>query len=50
MIKSYQEILSYYKSQILFELTVMLVRLNGKDILEYWGGRIGSEMRLVVSC
>lgn len=44
--KSYQGLLSYYKPQILLGLTATPERLDGKDILEYFDGRIASEMRL----
>ncbi len=44
--KSYQGLLSYYRPQILLGLTATPERLDGKDILEYFDGRIASEMRL----
>ena len=44
---SYQELLNYYTPNILLGLTATPERLDGKDILNYFNGRIASEMRLV---
>jgi len=45
--KSYQELLNYYTPDILLGLTATPERLDGKDILNYFNGRIASEMHLV---
>jgi superfamily II DNA or RNA helicase len=44
---SYQALLSHYTPDILLGLTATPERLDGKDILNYFDGRIASEMRLV---
>lgn len=43
---SYQDLLNYYKPDILLGLTATPERLDGKDILGFFNGRIASEMRL----
>ncbi|WP_330399402.1 DEAD/DEAH box helicase [Agathobacter ruminis] len=43
---SYSGLLNYYKPKILLGLTATPERLDGKDITEYFDGRIASEMRL----
>ena len=43
---SYQGLLSYYEPKILLGLTATPERLDGKNILDYFDGRIASEMRL----
>lgn len=44
--KSYQELLAYYKPTILLGLTATPDRMDGKDILKYFDGRIASKMLL----
>ena len=44
--KSYQELLSYYNPKILLGLTATPDRMDGKDILKYFDGRIASKMLL----
>ena len=44
--KSYEGLLGYYKSAILLGFTATPERLDGKDIREFFGGHIASEMRL----
>lgn len=44
--KSYQELLAYYKPTILLGLTATPDRMDGKDILKYFDGRIASRMLL----
>lgn len=43
---SYQELLVYYKPQILLGLTATPDRMDGKDILKYFDGRIASKLLL----
>ncbi len=43
---SYQGLLQHYEPQILLGLTATPERLDGKNILNYFDGRIASEMRL----
>ena len=43
---SYQKILSHFEPKILLGLTATPERMDGKDVLEYFNGRISSEMRL----
>lgn len=43
---SYQELLAYYKPQILLGLTATPDRMDGKDILKYFDGRIASKLLL----
>ena len=43
---SYQELLSYYHPKILLGLTATPDRMDGKDILKYFDGRIASKMLL----
>ena len=43
---SYQELLSHFQSKILLGLTATPERMDGQDILDYFEGRISSEMRL----
>ncbi len=44
--KSYEGLLNYYEPSILLGLTATPERLDGKNILDYFDGRIASEMRL----
>lgn len=43
---SYQKILEHFEPKILLGLTATPERMDGKDVLEYFDGRISSEMRL----
>ncbi len=43
---SYQKLLSHFNPQVLLGLTATPERMDGKDVLEYFDGRISSEMRL----
>ncbi|MGL5695246.1 MAG: DEAD/DEAH box helicase, partial [Peptostreptococcaceae bacterium] len=43
---SYQRLLNYFEPRILLGLTATPERMDGKDVLEYFDGRISSEMRL----
>lgn len=43
---SYQELLAYYEPQILLGLTATPNRMDGKDILKYFDGRIASKLLL----
>lgn len=43
---SYQELLSYYEPQILLGLTATPDRMDGKNVLGYFDGRIASKMLL----
>ena len=43
---TYQKLLTYYKPKILLGLTATPERMDGKDILQYFGGRIAAEIRL----
>jgi len=43
---SYQKLLAYYQSKILLGLTATPDRMDGKDILKYFDGRIASKMLL----
>ena len=43
---SYQELLAYYQPKILLGLTATPDRMDGKDILKYFDGRIASKMLL----
>ena len=43
---SYQKLLSHYEPKILLGLTATPERMDGKDVLEYFDGRISTEMRL----
>ncbi|MEN2256908.1 DEAD/DEAH box helicase family protein [Paraclostridium benzoelyticum] len=43
---SYQKILEHFKPKVLLGLTATPERMDGKDVLEYFDGRISSEMRL----
>lgn len=43
---SYQKLLSYYQPNILLGLTATPERMDGKDILVHFDGRIAAEMRL----
>lgn len=43
---SYQELLAYYKPKILLGLTATPERMDGKDVLKYFDGRIASKMLL----
>ena len=44
--ESYQKLLSYYHPKILIGLTATPERMDGKDILHYFGNRISAEIRL----
>lgn len=44
--KSYQKLLNHYKPKILLGLTATPERMDGQDVLEYFDGRISTEMRL----
>ena len=44
--KSYQSLLEYYRPRILLGLTATPERMDGKDILKYFDGRIASQMLL----
>lgn len=43
---TYQFVLSHFKPQILLGLTATPERMDGKDVLEYFDGRIAAEIRL----
>lgn len=43
---SYQRLLSHYEPKVLLGLTATPERMDGKDVLEYFDGRISTEMRL----
>lgn len=43
---TYQFVLSHFKPQILLGLTATPERMDGKDVLEYFEGRIAAEIRL----
>lgn len=43
---SYQKLLSYYHPQILLGLTATPERMDGKDVLHYFGDTIAAEIRL----
>lgn len=43
---TYQFVLSHFKPQILLGLTATPERMDGKDITEYFDGRIAAEIRL----
>lgn len=43
---TYQKLLVYYQPQILLGLTATPERMDGKNILDYFGGRIAAEIRL----
>lgn len=43
---TYQFVLSYFKPQILLGLTATPERMDGKDVREYFDGRIAAEIRL----
>lgn len=43
---TYQKLLQYYKPKILLGLTATPERMDGKNVLKYFDGRIASEMRL----
>lgn len=43
---SYQKLLSYYQPKILLGLTATPERMDGRDILHYFGGTISAEIRL----
>jgi superfamily II DNA or RNA helicase len=43
---SYQKLIEYYKPKILLGLTATPERMDGKDITEYFDGRIAAEIRL----
>ncbi len=43
---SYQDLLNYYKPEILLGLTATPERMDGRDILSYFNNRISAELRL----
>lgn len=43
---TYQKLLEYYQPQILLGLTATPERVDGKSILDYFGGRVAAEIRL----
>lgn len=43
---TYQKLLNHFKPQILLGLTATPERMDGKSILDYFGGRIAAEIRL----
>ena len=43
---SYQQLLSYFKPKILVGLTATPERMDGQDILQYFGNHISAEIRL----
>lgn len=43
---SYQKLIEYYSPKILLGLTATPERMDGKDITEYFDGRIAAEIRL----
>lgn len=43
---SYQKLIDYYNPKILLGLTATPERMDGKDITEYFDGRIAAEIRL----
>lgn len=44
--KSYRTLLEYYTPNILLGLTATPERMDGKDVLEYFDGKIAAEIRL----
>ena len=44
--KSYQELLNFYEPSILLGLTATPERMDGKDVLKYFDGRIAAKMLL----
>ena len=43
---TYQKFLEYYQPKILLGLTATPERMDGKSILDYFGGRVAAEIRL----
>ena len=43
---TYQKLLNYFKPKILLGLTATPERMDGKSILDYFGGRVAAEIRL----
>lgn len=43
---TYQKLLDYYKPKILLGLTATPERMDGKNILDYFGGKVAAEIRL----
>jgi superfamily II DNA or RNA helicase/DNA-binding XRE family transcriptional regulator len=43
---TYQKLLNHYNPKILLGLTATPERMDGKDVLEYFDGKISAEMRL----
>ena len=43
---TYQKLLEYYKTKILLGLTATPERMDGKNIIDYFDGRIAAEIRL----
>ena len=43
---TYQKLLEYYQPKILLGLTATPERMDGKNILDYFSGRIAAEIRL----
>ena len=44
--QSYRQVLAHFKPKILLGLTATPERMDGKSILDYFGGRIAAEVRL----
>ncbi|MGI6204568.1 MAG: DUF3427 domain-containing protein [Anaerovoracaceae bacterium] len=44
--KTYRKLLEYFRPKILLGLTATPERMDGKSILDYFGGRIAAEIRL----
>ena len=44
--KSYQKLLEYYRPDVLLGLTATPERMDGKNILDWFDGRIAAELRL----
>lgn len=43
---TYQKLLEYYQPKVLLGLTATPERMDGKSVLDYFGGRIAAEIRL----
>ncbi len=43
---TYQKLLEYYQPKILLGLTATPERMDGKNVLDYFGGRVAAEIRL----
>ncbi|RPF53923.1 DEAD/DEAH box helicase [Aquisalibacillus elongatus] len=44
--KSYQDLLNYYEPKVLLGLTATPERMDGRDVTDYFDGRIAAEIRL----